>query len=233
MSADAIETTEQDIEEHIEETAAEETAAEETIAEETADVDTRRARRARRRMLRAMPDAEPVMPDRVHQLVHDRRIRWATFNLSAAAAGHVALWSLTGDPMTVMHYMARAAVSVPEMTATGITGVCLVAGWKGARLVHLHRLPGVLGLLAPVGAAVGAACWGSGTVPAVGAGLEFLGSWGPLAAPILTAGPAAAACWWLLDRRAAGWFRPLRWVARIPLATIATAALIYTPGATR
>ncbi|MEU8764999.1 hypothetical protein [Streptomyces sp. NPDC048659] len=173
----------------------------------------------------AAPAAAPEAPS-----VQDPRIRWALFNGTAAAAGHLAIWSVTGDPMAGADYMARMTISVPELAAAGITVGALVAGWKGAAMVHLHRLPGLAGLAARPAAAIGASLWGQGTAPVVRDAMYAIEPWGTLLAPLLAAGPVAAACWWGLDRRARQSARPVRWIARVPLATVTVSSLLYAPG---
>lgn len=161
----------------------------------------------------------------------DPRSRWAIFNGTAAGAGYLAIWSVTGDPMAGADFMARMTISVPELAATGLTVGSLVAGWKGAALVQLHRLPGVVGVAARPAAAVGAALWGQGTAPVVRDAMYAIEPWGTILAPLLAAGPVAAACWWVLDRRARQLAPAFRWLARVPLATVVTSSLLYAPGA--
>ncbi|WP_031069186.1 hypothetical protein [Streptomyces sp. NRRL S-118] len=170
----------------------------------------------------AVPQATPAEPD--------PRIRWALFNGTAAAAGHLAIWSLIGDPMAGADFMARMTVSVPELAAAGLTVGALVAGWKGAVLIQLHKLPGMFGLAARPAAAVGAAMWGQGTAPLVRDVMYAIEPWGTTLAPLLAAGPVAAACWWGVDRRARQSTRPVRWLARVPLATVTVSSLLYAPG---
>ncbi|MFE5658350.1 hypothetical protein ACFQ9H_19435 [Streptomyces sp. NPDC056517] len=192
--------------------------------------DSRRTRRTRR-MNKRRPAREVETP--AGPLLQDRRLRWAAFNGSAAAAGHLALWSITGDPMAGAGFMARMTISVPELAAAGLTAGALMAGWKGAALVQLHRIPGVAGLAARPVAAVGAALWGQGTAPLVRDALYAIEPWGTILAPLLAVGPLAAAMWWGLDRRAAAAQLPgpVRWLSRIPLATTAVSSLLYAPGA--
>ncbi|MFD5064521.1 hypothetical protein [Streptomyces sp. NPDC058394] len=182
--------------------------------------------RARRRTARkaATTAAVPVVRE------PNPRLRWAAFNATAAAAGHVAIWSVTGDPMAGADYMARMSGSVPQLAAAAITAGAAVAGWKGAGLVQLHRLPGIYGLGARPGAALGAALWGQGTAPLVRDAMAAIEPWGTLLAPLLAAGPVAAACWWGLDRNTAHAAPPIRWIARIPLATVTVSSLLYAPG---
>ncbi|WP_424862153.1 hypothetical protein [Streptomyces sp. MMS24-I29] len=185
-------------------------------------------RRARRRTARKAAEVAAAAGPAVR--VSNPRLRWAAFNATAAAAGHLAIWELTGDPMAGADYMARMVISVPQLAAAGITVGAVVVGWKAAALIHLHKLPGVFGLAARPGAAVGAALWGQGTAPLVADGMAAIEPWGSILAPLLAVGPVAAACWWGLDRRAAQAAPPVRWLARVPLATVTISSLLYAPG---
>lgn len=158
-----------------------------------------------------------------------QRLRWLAFNASAAAVGHLAMWSVTGDPMAGVHLVARLSASVPQLGRAVLTGVAAWAGWKGAHLVRLHRLPG--GPAACAAAALGAALWGQGTAPLLDDVMAVTQPWSGLLAPLLVVGPLAGTCWWALDRRAADLRPPVRWLARIPLATLALSSALYTtPG---
>ncbi|MFJ9641400.1 hypothetical protein [Streptomyces sp. NPDC101178] len=159
------------------------------------------------------------------------RLRWLVFNATAAGAGHLALWTLAGDPMAGVDLMARMTVSVPQLAAAGLTVGAAYGGWKAGGL--LKRLPGLFGMaVRPLGA-LGAALWGQGTAPLVRDVLDTIEPWGSLLSPLLAAGPLAAACWYGIDRRAAAapltW--PARWVLRIPVATVVVSSLLYAPGA--
>ena len=161
------------------------------------------------------------------------RLRWALYNATAAGAGHLTIWAVTGDPLAGVDLMARMTISVPQLAAAGLTLVAAYAGWKATALVQLHRLPGLFGLAArPVGALV-AALWGQGTAPLVRDALNTIEPWGTVLSPLLAVGPVAAACWYGLDRRAAAahFALPARWALRIPLATVVVSSLIYGPGA--
>jgi hypothetical protein len=178
-------------------------------------------------------DAPPAAPEPAPEsepTVRDPRLRWALWNSSAAAAGHLVIWSVTGDPMAGADNMGRMTMSVPELAAAALTFGGLVAGWKGAALVHLHKLPGVLGLVARPAAALAAALWGQGTAPVIHDVMYAVEPWGTLLAPLLAAGPVAAACWWGLDRRARQQPPAIRWIARVPLATVTVSSLLYAPG---
>ncbi|MGW4221720.1 hypothetical protein ACWEJZ_32510 [Streptomyces bacillaris] len=158
-------------------------------------------------------------------------MRWLCFNGAAAGAGHLALWTLAGDPMAGVDLMARMTVSVPQLAAAGLTVGAAYGGWKAGGL--LTGLPGLFGMAArPLGALL-AALWGQGTAPLVRDVLDTIEPWGTLLSPLLAAGPLAAACWYGIDRRAAAahltW--PARWVLRIPLATVVVSSLLYAPGA--
>ncbi|MFI5635068.1 hypothetical protein ACIA8E_38135 [Streptomyces sp. NPDC051664] len=183
--------------------------------------------RARRRTARkaATTAAVPVVRE------PNPRLQWAFYNATAAGAGHLAVWSVTADPMAGVDLMARMTVSVPQLAAAGLTLVAAYGGWRAGAL--LKGLPGLFGMaMRPLGA-LGAALWGQGTTPLVRDALDAVEPWGTLLSPLLAAGPVAAACWYGLDRRAAAaqliW--PVRWVLRIPLATVVVSSLLYTPGA--
>lgn len=159
------------------------------------------------------------------------RLRWLAFNATAAGAGHLAVWLVTGDPLAGVDLMARMTVSVPQLAAAGLTVAAAYGGWRAGGL--LKGLPGLFGMaVRPLGA-LGAALWGQGTAPLVRDVLDTIEPWGTLLSPLLAAGPLAVACWYGLDRRAAAahltW--PARWVLRIPLATVVASSLLYAPGA--
>ncbi|MEU0002380.1 hypothetical protein ABZ069_36325 [Streptomyces microflavus] len=159
------------------------------------------------------------------------RLRWLAFNGAAAGAGHLAVWSLAGDPLAGVDLMARMTVSVPQLAAAGLTVGAVYGGWRAGGL--LKGLPGLFGMAArPLGALLGG-LWGQGTAPLVRDVLDTIEPWGTLLSPLLAAAPLAAACWYGLDRRAAAahltW--PARWVLRIPLATVVASSLLYAPGA--
>lgn len=159
------------------------------------------------------------------------RLRWLLFNATAAGAGHLTVWSLTGDPLAGVGLMARMTISVPQLAAAGLTLVAAYGGWRAGAL--LKGLPGLFGMaMRPLGA-LGAALWGQGTAPLVRDVMDAVEPWGTLLSPLLAAGPVVAACWYGLDRRAAAahliW--PVRWVLRIPLATVVVSSLLYAPGA--
>jgi hypothetical protein len=157
------------------------------------------------------------------------RLRWLAFNASAAAAGHLAIWSVTGDPMAGAHLVARMSTSVPQLGRAVLTGLAAWAGWKGARFIRLHCLPG--GPAICTAAAFGAALWGQGTAPLVADVMTVTRPWSTLLAPLLAVGPLAAACWWLMDRHTTKAATPVRWLARIPLATVVLSSALYAPGA--
>ncbi|MFC8539066.1 hypothetical protein ACFUJY_34805 [Streptomyces sp. NPDC057249] len=208
---------------------AEEPAAE---ADEMADAaetttDTRAQRRVLRRRVQA-PAAEAESEDAPAREPNPRW-RWLGFNAAAAGAGHLAIWTATGDSMAGAHYMARMSVSVPELAAAGLTLVASYAGWRAGGL--LRGLPGGLGRIVRPAGALLAALWGQGTAPLVRDALDVIEPWGTLLSPLLAVSPVAAACWWGLDRTAANAAPPLRWAARVPLATVTLSALLYAPGA--
>lgn len=158
------------------------------------------------------------------------RLRWLAFNATAAGAGHLTIWSLAGDPMAGVTYIARMAISVPQIAAAAVTLGAAVVAWKAARLIGLHQLPGLLGSFARPVAALAAAAWGQGTAPLINDLVTLTHPWSTLLAPLLAVGPLAAACWWGLDRNVMGARMPLRWAARIPLATIVLSSALYAPG---
>ncbi|RPK77864.1 hypothetical protein [Streptomyces sp. ADI98-10] len=160
------------------------------------------------------------------------RWRWLCFNGGAAGAGHLALWSLTGDPMAGADLMGRMTLSVPQLAAAGLAVGAAYGGWKAAGYLS-PLLPARLALVArPVAAVVGG-LWGQGTAPLVRDVLDAVEPWGTLLSPLLAVAPIAAACWYGIDRRAAAahLIRPVRWALRIPLATVVASSLLYTPGA--
>ncbi|MFJ6444918.1 hypothetical protein [Streptomyces sp. NPDC091649] len=159
------------------------------------------------------------------------RWRWLAFNGAAAGAGHLALWSLTGDPMAGADLMGRMTVSVPQLAAGGLTVGAVYGGWQAGGF--LTGLPGRLGLVARPLAAVVGGLWGQGTAPLVRDVLDAVEPWGTLLSPLLAVAPLAAACWYGIDRRAAAaqLIRPVRWALRIPLATVVVSSLLYAPGA--
>jgi hypothetical protein len=156
------------------------------------------------------------------------RLRWALYNATAAGAGHLTIWALTGDPLAGVDLMARMTISVPQLAAAGLTLVAAYGGWRAGSL--LKGLPGLFGLAArPIGALL-AALWGQGTAPLVADALAVIEPWGTLLSPLLAAGPVAAACWYGLDRTARQSGFPVRWAARVPLATVTVSSLLYAPG---
>ncbi|WP_228995086.1 hypothetical protein [Streptomyces sp. DH8] len=192
----------------------------------TTSATTKSARAAKRR--RAL---QPTVPGPGREPT--QRIRWALYNGAAAGAGLLTVWALTGDPLAGVDLMARMTISVPQLAAAGLAVTAAYAGWKGAVLIRLHRLPGIFGLAARPVAALVAALWGQGTAPLVADLLDAIEPWGTALSPLLAAGPVAAACWYGLDRpaAAASLVPPVRWALRIPLATVVVSSLIYGPGA--
>ncbi len=159
------------------------------------------------------------------------RLPWLAFNATAAGAGHLAIWSLAGDPMAGVTYIARMTISVPQIAAGAVTLGAAVFAWKTARLIGLHQLPGLLGMAARPVAALGAAAWGQGTAPLITDLMSLAHPWSTMLAPLLAVGPVAVACWWGLDRNVTKSLMPVRWVARIPLATVVLSSALYAPGA--
>ncbi|MFD7868100.1 hypothetical protein [Streptomyces sp. NPDC059783] len=159
----------------------------------------------------------------------NQRLRWLAYNGMAGTAGSVALWSLTGDPMEGAALVGQMSASVPQMTAAGLALGAAYVGWRaGGLLSLLLPVPAVVGRAV---AATAAALWGAGTAPLLADVLAESGPWGALLSPALATAPLAAAVWHGLDRRAAGLAPPVRWAARIPLATLTLSALLYAPGA--
>ncbi|MFP3119860.1 hypothetical protein [Streptomyces sp. Iso 434] len=163
--------------------------------------------------------------------VTDSRLRWALRSGSAAATGHLLIWGVTGDPMAGASVLAAGVASLPEAVAAGLSVGGLVAGWRAAALVVARS--GLAGIAARITGALAAAAWGRGSAPVVADLLAAGEPWSTLLAPLLAAGPVAAACWLVLDRRAARaqLIPPVRWAAHIPLATTCLSALLYAPGA--
>lgn len=194
-------------------------------ADESAPAPDTGAQRKRARRLMARGAAPAVAAAE-----RNPRLRWLLFNGGAAGAGHLAVWAVTGDPMAGAHFMARMTISVPELAAAGLTLVAAFAGWRAGGL--LKGLPGIYGLAARPLGALGAALWGQGTAPLVRDVLDTVEPWGTLLSPLLAVSPVAAACWYGLDRRAAAaqLIPPVRWVLRIPLATVVASSLLYAPG---
>ncbi|MBZ2410832.1 hypothetical protein HX747_30955 [Streptomyces sp. L06] len=163
--------------------------------------------------------------------VKDRRLRWALRSGSAAATGHLLIWGVTGDPMAGAAVLADGVASLPEAVAAGLSIGGLVAGWRAAALVVARS--GLAGIAARITGALAAAAWGRGSAPVIADLLAAGEPWSTLLAPLLAAGPVAASCWLVLDRRAARaqLIPPARWAAHIPLATTCLSALLYAPGA--
>lgn len=156
--------------------------------------------------------------------------RWLAYNGSAALAGHSALWLATGNPMGAEPLMAAAVHSVPNCGAFVITCAGAYGGWKAGGF--LRGLPGLLGLAARPAAALGAAFWGQGTAPLITDVMAATEPWSSMLLPLMAAGALAGICWWALDSRSAAWRAPVRWAARIPLATLALGVGLYAPGGT-
>lgn len=170
-----------------------------------------------------------VAPVPVAVAVQPSRWRWLAYNGSAAAVGHCLLWAAADDPMAGAEFMGRAMTSlVPLGVTVAVVGGAYV-GWKAGGL--LKGLPGVAGLAARPAGAVGAALWAQGTGPLISDGMAALALWPVLLAPLAVAGAFGAVCWLYLERHATGWTAPLRWAARIPLATVTLSSLLYAPGA--
>ncbi|MBT2611432.1 hypothetical protein J7I97_25030 [Streptomyces sp. ISL-87] len=153
--------------------------------------------------------------------------RWLAYNGSAAAAGHGALWLATGNPMGAEPLMAAAVHSVPNCGAFAVTCAVAYGGWKVGGILR-----GLLGPAARPAAALGAAWWGQGTAPLITDVMAATEPWSSMLLPLIAAGALAGICWWALDSRSAAWRAPVRWAARIPLATLALGVGLYAPGGT-
>ncbi|MCX4547236.1 hypothetical protein [Streptomyces sp. NBC_01565] len=161
--------------------------------------------------------------------VQESRWRWLAYNGSAAAVGHSLLWAAADDPMAGAEFMGRAMTSlVPLGVTVAVVGGAYV-GWKAGGL--LKGLPGLAGLAARPAGALGVALWAQGTGPLITDGMAALAPWPVLLAPLAIAGAFGAVCWLYLERHATGWTAPLRWAARVPLATVVLSSLLYAPGA--
>ncbi|MFE0916052.1 MULTISPECIES: hypothetical protein [unclassified Streptomyces] len=161
--------------------------------------------------------------------VQPSRWRWLAYNGGAAAVGHGPLWGVAGDPMAGATLMADINLSLAPVATFTLTCTAAYAGWKAGRL--LRGLPGLAGLAARPVAAIGAAFWGQGTGPLITDFMAWSAPWSALLAPLAVAGAFGAVCWLYLERHAACWAQPLRWAARIPLATVTLSSLLYAPGA--
>ncbi|MFB7983792.1 hypothetical protein [Streptomyces vinaceus] len=158
--------------------------------------------------------------------------RWLVYNGSAALTGHGALWLATGSPWGAEPLMAAAAqpASVANCAMFAVTCAVAYGGWKAGGF--LRGLPGLVGLAARPAAALGAAYWGQGTAPLITDAMAATDPWSSMLLPLIAAGALAGVCWWALDSRSAAWRPPVRWAARIPLATLALGVGLYAPGGT-
>ncbi|MFE9259145.1 hypothetical protein [Streptomyces sp. NPDC006879] len=163
------------------------------------------------------------------EAVPNPRLRWAAFNASAAAAGLGLVTLATGDPRAGAGLLGDLVVSLVPVGRFVVTvGAAVAAGYVG------YKFRGLLGpfrAYACPAAALGAAFWGQGSDDMIGAFLARFAPWPVLLAPLAIAGAAGYGAWALLDRKAADQGLLLRWLARIPLATLTVSALIYAPGA--
>lgn len=166
------------------------------------------------------------------EAVPNRRLRWAAYNASAAAVGHGILSFATGDPWAGAALLGAAMNSLVNVTVFGVTIGAAYIGWKAVKLVGLHKLPGLFGLAARPAGMIGAASWGQGTGELIRTGLAELAPWPVILAPLLIAGGAGYGLF-LLERRITRNPRraPVRWLARVPLATLVVSSLLYAPGA--
>ncbi|MFI1154990.1 hypothetical protein [Streptomyces sp. NPDC020817] len=165
----------------------------------------------------------------VRVAVQPSRWRWLAYNGAAAAVGHCLLWGVSGDSMAGATVMADINLSLVPVAAFTLTCSAAYVGWKAGGL--LRGLPGFVGLAARPAAALGAAFWGQGSGPLISEFMAWSAPWSALLAPLAVAGAFGSVCWLYLERHAAGWTAPLRWAARIPLATVVLSSLLYAPGA--
>ncbi|MFI6006678.1 hypothetical protein ACIA98_41140 [Streptomyces sp. NPDC051366] len=162
-------------------------------------------------------------------LVKNTRWRWLAYNGSAAAVGHGLLWGVAGDPMAGATVMADINLSLIPVATFTLTCTAAYAGWKAGGF--LRGLPGLAGLAARPAGALGAAAWGQGTGPLITEFMAWSAPWSALLAPLAVAGAFGSVCWLYLERHSARWAPPLRWAARVPLATVALSSALYSPGA--
>ncbi|MFF4013323.1 hypothetical protein [Streptomyces sp. NPDC001717] len=165
----------------------------------------------------------------VQVAVQPSRWRWLAYNGGAAAVGHCLLWGVAGDPMAGATVMADINLSLVPVATFTLTCTAAYAGWKAGGV--LRGLPGLAGLAARPAGALGAAFWGQGTGHLVTEFMSWSAPWSALLAPLAVAGAVGSVCWLYLERHSAGWTAPLRWAARIPLATVVLSSLLYAPGA--
>ncbi|GAA0699587.1 hypothetical protein GCM10010260_84220 [Streptomyces filipinensis] len=165
----------------------------------------------------------------VQVAVQESRWRWLAYNGGAAAVGHCLLWGVSGDSMAGATVMADINLSLVLVATFTLTCSAAYAAWKAGGL--LRGLPGLLGLAARPAAALGAAFWGQGTGPMITEFMAWSAPWSALLAPLAVAGAVGSVCWLYLERHASRWTPPLRWAARIPLATVTLSSLLYAPGA--
>lgn len=166
------------------------------------------------------------------EAVPNPRLRWAAYNTTAAAVGHGILSLTTGDPWAGAALLSAAMNSIVNVTVFGVTIGAAYVGWHAVKLVCLHRLPGLFGLLARPAGMIGAASWGQGTGELIRTGLAEFAPWPVILAPLLIAGGAGYGLF-LLERRLTRTPRRalVRWLARVPLATLVISSLLYAPGA--
>lgn len=161
--------------------------------------------------------------------VQPARWRWLAYNGGAAALGHSLLWGVSGDPMAGATVMADINLSLVPVATFTLTCTAAYAGWKAGGVLR-GVLPGFAGLAVRPAAALGAAFWGQGSGPLITEFMAWSAPWSALLAPLAVAGAFGAVCWLYLERYATGWTAPLRWAARIPLATVILSSLLYAPG---
>lgn len=164
----------------------------------------------------------------VTEAVPNPRLRWAAYNASAAAIGHGALWGITGSPWAGARLMSDVLLSIPNCGAFVVTLGAAYSAYKIAK--PFKGLLGPFAPVAPVAAGIGAAFWGQGTAPQIAEFMAWSAPWSTLLAPLIVAGGVGFLCWLVLDSRAANRRALLRWLARIPLATVVVSSLVYSPG---
>lgn len=153
------------------------------------------------------------------------RYRFVFFNLSAGAVGYSLMGALS--PHGGAGLLASLQMAPVPAGVTAVTVLAAAAGWQAGKF--FRGIGGCLGLLA---SPIGAAClgmWGQGSAPVVAPLYAEWAPWPGLLTPAALAVGAGVGCWWLFDRRAraGNWALTGRWLARIPLATVALSAVLY------
>ncbi|MFF5707409.1 hypothetical protein ACFY7H_33725 [Streptomyces sp. NPDC012794] len=178
-------------------------------------------------------EPSPEMPEEAVQLLarlRDRinpRIRFVAFNLSAGALGYSVMGASTSSPYGGAALLASLQADPVPASVAVLSVAAPVVAWHLGKV--FRPIGGVFGWLASPVAAISAGMWGQGTGPLIAPLYDQWAPWPQLLTPLALAVGAGSACWWLFDRRARarGWALPLRWAARIPLATVTLSALLY------